>query len=153
MVGKGASAGHSEMQLMAGMWKGSPGSLQWGPRLACPQECHKMVIRNGPYLLALCTSWWAVLEQSENKRNHKREVRLQFAPSSFPRSNPAGWCPPQEGTVTEQGGSWEPWHRAGTENTQWVVTPSHRTEAVAELVRAGANCVWGRLVPSASKAF
>lgn len=141
MVGKGVSARHSEMQLMAGPWKDSPGSLQWSPRLVCPQECHKMVIRNGPHLLAWCTSWWAVLEKSQNKLNLKREVRLQFAFPVFPGSSllfPSFWLMSPIGRSCDWAGiSREPWYEAGLAHTRWVIAPSHQPEAAAELGRTG----------------
>lgn len=54
MVVKGASAGHSEMQLMTWPWKDSPGSLQWrgicgSPRLECHQEHHRAVMAPTPW--------------------------------------------------------------------------------------------------------
>lgn len=141
MVGKGACAGHSEMQLMARLWKDSPGSLQWRPRLACPLECHKMVIRNGPHLLA-----WYILVSSVGKIRKQRESQegSEAAVSSpqrsqeqpfwlmFPIGRSCDWARGLLGAVVRG--------RAGTENTQWVVSCSFPT--VRSCSRAGQN--WGQ---------
>lgn len=123
MVGKGASAGHSEMRLMARLWKDSPGSLQWRPRLACPLECHKMVIRNGPHLLA-----WYILVGSVGKIRKQRESQeggepVVSSPQLLSQEQPF-WLMLLTGAVTEQGCSWELWYEAGLKTPSQLLLPN-----------------------------
>lgn len=149
-VEKGASVGHSEMQLMTWQWKDSPGSLQ--QRGTCGslwlehhQQCHGVVIRNGPApwhgvsLSGMVSCVRKVRQPREAQEGSKAAV---YSPKLYwkhplrlmsPIGRSCDWESEVLGAMVQC--------RTVAENTFWTVASSHQSEASAELVRT-----WSRQI-------
>lgn len=144
MVGKGVSARHSEMQLMAfsciscramkGQSRESAMEPKAGMSPGVSQDGHQEWSSPAGMVYILVSCVGKITKQIESEEGSEAAV-------CFPGSSllfPSFWLMSPIGRSCDWAGiSREPWYEAGLAHTRWVIAPSHQPEAAAELGRTG----------------